>query len=435
MLFGTTTIYGVEGGSSHNITWPGQSPVVDTFEWSSALLNGIPVFTNGKDPLLFWNGDGAMAAATVPGWPVGTVCKAVAAFRFHVFALNIQNGSGTFENMIIWSDAAEPGALPASWTPGVANEAGSAILADTPGRCVGALPLQTQLLVYKPTSCYAVEYVGQPPLNIFTVRPTVRSTGLLSPHCLLDFGTQHLVMGNDDIVLFNGTNEPQSIAENRIKRFLASQIDETNANNAFMIRDISNREVWVCVPESGSTFATVAHIWDERRNTWVTRDLHQVRYGTIGFVADSTVDNTWNADADTWDSDLSVWGGDDTNSKTRVVLSEPSVLYVEDTADPVSVTGRIARYDLTFDDDTMVKVTSRVWVEGSGPGLLGMIFRLGSRADTEDDIAWGVFVTRQAGGTPYEVVGRYISIEIQQTGTDAWTVDRITIEADYNGSY
>lgn len=434
MSFGGSNIYAIQGGLSNNISRAAQAVVTNTFEWSSALLNGIPVFTNGKDPLSFWNGDGAVVANTVTGWPVGTVCKAVAAFRFHVFAMNISNASGTFENQLIWSDAAAPGALPASWAPAIGNEAGSAILADTPGRIVCGVPLQTQLMVYKPSSCYAVEYVGQPPLNIFTVRPTVRSTGALSPHCVLDWDTQHLVMGNDDIVMFDGLRV-QSIAENRIKRFLATQIDETNAANAFMVRDISKREVWVCVPESGNTFATVAHIWDERRDTWVTRDLNQVRYGTTGFVKDTVVNNTWDADAAAWDSDLSPWGGDDTNSTTRIVLAEPSKMFVEDTPDLVSVAGSLARYDMSFDDDTLVKVTERVWIEGAGAGLAGMQFRLGSRASTDANIVWGPFATRQAGGTPYEVTGRYISLEIKQTGTDPWTVGRITIEANYNGSY
>jgi hypothetical protein len=433
MLFGTNTIYGVEGNTPHNITKTAQQTVAGTFEWVSALLNGIPVFTNGKDPLLFWNGDGAVLAAAVTGWPVGTVCKAVAAFRFHVFALNIQDGTGTFENKIMWSSAADPGALPDSWTPDITNEAGSAILADTPGRCVCGVPLQTQLLVYKPTSCYAVEYAGQPPLNIFTVRPLVRSTGALSPHCVVDLDTKHLVMGNDDIVLFDG-QQVQSIADNRVKRFIANQIDETNAHNAFIIRDLSQREVWVCVPESGSTFATVAHVWDERRDTWVTRDLNQVRYGTTGFVSDTTINATWDATALLWDADANVWGGDDTSSTTSVVTVEPSTMFIENTANLVSVFGRVARYDMAFDDDTMVKVTKRVWVEGSG-NIEGMLVRLGSRASTEDDIAWGLLVPRQAGGTPYEVTGRYISVEVNQTGTAAWTVTRITVEAAYNGSF
>lgn len=435
MHFGADTIYGVEAGNMHDISYSGQQTVANTYEWVTALLNGIPVFTNGKDPLLYWDGDGGNAAAAVPDWPVGQVCKAVATFRFHVFAMNIDNSGGVFENLIVWSDAAEPGTLPASWTPAASNEAGSAILADTPGRCICGVPLGTQLMIYKPTSMYAMEYIGQQPDNIFSARPIVRSTGALSPHCVIEMG-RHLVVGNDDIVLTDGVNTV-SIAENRIKTFLANQIDETNQQNAFVVRDINKREVWVCVPEAGNTFATVAHVWDERRDTWTTRSLNQVRHGTTGIVSDADVDTSWDSDSETWDSDSSVWNSSAVQGKTRVVIAEPNQIYVEDTSDLVSVTGRLIKQDLTFGDDTLSKVTSRVWIEGSGRGLTGMQFRLGARASTDEDspIAWGPYVTRKAGGTPYEVSGRYISIEIVQTGTVEWTVDRISIEAEFNGAY
>jgi len=434
MVFGTNKIYGVRGGSNNDITPAVITAISNTYEWSSTLLNGIPVFTNGKDPVGTWNGNGANICTTVPAWPVGQVAKAVVAFRFHIFALNISNGSGTFENLVVWSDAAAPGALPSTWAPAASNEAGSSILADTPGRVVGGKPLGNQLFLYKPTSIYLAEYIGQQPTNIFSFRPVNRNVGLLSPHCVADLDTQHLVVGNDDVVLFDGVRV-QSIADGRIKHYLANQIDDTNSLNAFVIRDLSKREVWACVPESGNTFATIAHVYDERRDNWTTRDLFQTRYGTTGIVTDTVTNDSWDADATTWDSDVTAWDGGITASKQQVVTAQSSQMYVEDTSDLVAVLGRVARYDLTFDDDQQLKVTRRVWVQGSGAGIAGMTVRLGSRNDTAKNITWGPFVLRQSGGTPYEVSGRYISVEVNQSTTDTWTVDRIEIEAVYNGVY
>lgn len=437
MLFGTDDIFAIEGGNSFDISPAVLTPVVNPSEWVSTLLNGIPVFTNGKEPLMFWDGDGSSNAATVPDWPVGQIAKGVVAFKFHLFAFNIENGSGTFDNLIVWSDAAEPGTLPQSWTPGPDNEAGSALTADTPGRCVTGLPLGQQLMIYKPAAQYALEYIGQQPDNIFTVRPVQRSTGALSSHCVIEIelnGPQHLVVGNDDIILTNGVTT-RSIAENRVKRFIANQIDKDNAGNSFLINDVAKREVWFCMPEAGSQFATVAHIWDMRRDTWVTRDLNNLRHAAIGFVQDTAVDNTWDSDNQPWDEDLSTWGGENVNSDTRVVVAEPSALYVEDAADLVSITGRIIKEDMTLGDGTMQVLTQRVWIAGTGAGINTMQFRLGSRASTDDEIAWGPYVTRQDEGTPYEVNGRFISFEAFQTGTDPWTVNRVTIEAVENGAY
>jgi hypothetical protein len=377
---------------------------------------------------------GASIATPLANWPVGQVAKAVVSFRFHVFALNITNGSGTFDNMVVWSDATAPGAIPTVWAPSSSNEAGSAILADTPGRIITGRPLGNQLFLYKPSSIYLTEYVGQQPTNIFSLRPVNRNVGPLSTHCVVDLDTQHFIVGNEDVVLFDGVRV-QSIADGRIKRYLASQIDDTNALNCFVVRDLSKREVWVCVPESGNTFATVAHVYDERRDDWTTRDLFQARYGTTGLVTDTAVNNTWDAGALTWDGDAAGWDGGVTASKQQVVIAQASQLYVEDTSDLTAVLGRVARYDLVFDDDQMLKLTTRVWVEGSGAGLVGMQVRLGARNSTDQNIKWGPFVARAAGGVGYEVGGRYISIEVNQSTTDAWTIDKLTIEAVYNGSY
>jgi hypothetical protein len=433
--FSTNTIYAVEGPNSYNVTPVGMASITAPSEWTSALLNGIPVFSNGRDLPMYWDGDGAHLAQTLPGWPVATTCKAISTFKFHIFAFNIDSPSGIFDNVVMWSDAADPGTLPTTWTPAASNEAGSLFLADTPGRVICGIPLTAQLLTYKPQSIYAIEYAGQPPANIFTARPVSRSVGALGPHCVVEVdlnGPRHAVLGNDDVVITDGVGV-RSIADNRVRRAIANSIDETNALNAFVVRDIHRRELWVCVPEAGNTFANIAHIWDEARDSWVTRDLNQVRYGVAGYVTDTTTSETWDSDPNTWDSDSSIWNSGTIGKVPHVVTAEASKIYVEDTNDVVTLTSRIARYDMNFDDDTQIKITQRVTIEGSGTALNAVQFRLGARKSTKDNIAWGNFVACPSGGKAYEVNGRYISIEIQSTGGD-FTVDRIVIEAVYDGS-
>lgn len=435
MLFGTNNIHAVEGTNFYDITFAGLQSISNPREWTATLLNGIPVFSNGKDVLLYWDGNGASNALAVPGFPAATSVKFVVAFRFHLFGLNIDGPAGQFDNQIIWSDATDPGALPASWTPAPSNEAGSAILADTKGRCIAGMPLNGQLLIYKNESVYPLEYTGQPD-NIFSVGPANRSLGILGPHTIAHMGDKHLVVGNDDVCLFDGLNA-RSIAENRIKNALANTIDETYADNSFVVRDINKREVWVCVPESGSQFATIAHIWDERRDTWVTRDLNNLRHATVGFVTDSTVNATWNADAQPWDSDLSAWNEGSVGSITKVTVAEPNTIYVEDTPDSTSVTAFIAKNDLAFGDDSQSKIINGVLIRGTGLGFANVQFRLGSRASTDAAITWQAWQIAQADGslTVPEIDGRYISIEIRATSVSEWTINRIVFKWKYNGPF
>lgn len=435
LLFGASDIHAVETSNAYDISIAAQNTISNPSQWSSSLLNGIPVFTNGVDAPHYWTGDSGDDAIVLPDWPADTTCKFIVAFRFHLFALDIDSPSGVFNNLILWSDATEPGAIPQSWTAAADNEAGSAFLADSPGRCMAGSPLGTQLMIYKPTSFHAVEYAGQPPDNIFIVRPVVRSTGLISPHALKTIGIQQSVVGNDDVVLTDGINT-RSIADNRIKRALKNSIDADNAENVFTIYDDHARELWVCIPETGSQFATVAHIWDQTRDNWVTRDLNAVKYGTVGRVNDTAPSQAWDDDSQPWDEDLSVWNEAQDSGSQNVVLAEASALYIEDVAETNLVNAVIQRLDLAMGDAEQIKVTNRVRVEGSGAGLTSLFVRLGARNSPDEGVQWGPYVQRQSGGNEYEVAGRYISVEVSNnTSADPWTVTRITIEAEFDGEF
>lgn len=435
--FGADDIYALETSNTYDVSIASQLAITNPYQWSSTLLNGIPAFTNGLNAPHYWTGDGGDHAIPLPGFPTDTLCKFIVAFRFHLFALDIDSPAGVFNNLVLWSDATEPGAVPSTWTPAADNEAGSAFLADTPGRCVSGVPLGTQLMIYKPTSFHAIEYAGQQPDNIFVVRPVVRSTGLISPHALKTIGTQQAVVGNEDVVLTDGLNT-RSIADNRIKQTLKNSIDEENSQNVFTIYDDHARELWVCVPEPGSQFATVAHIWDERRDNWVTRDLNAVKYGTVGYVTDVTASQIWDDDAEAWDDDLSVWNEAQQGGLQRVVLAETEAVYVEDVAESNLVNAVLQRLDISFDEPEQRKLTSRVIVEGNGTGLNTLQIRLGARNSTDDSapVQWGSAVQRKAEGNEYEVAGRFIAVEVSNnTSAEPWTVTRITIEAEYDGEF
>ena len=405
-------------------------------EISSCLLNGIPCLTNNVSAPWYWDGNSAHLLLALPNWPASTVCAAMAAFRFHLFALNIAAAAGASSNMVKWSDAAGVNTVPATWVPAAGNEAGSVILADTPGACITALGLSQQLAVYKQQSIFALEYVGQP--NIFSQRTVVRSAGALGSHCVQEItaGGQlaHLVLGLDDVFIYDGT-AATSIATDAIKIYLANSVDDTNGGNSYIVRLPQRRETWICVPEKGNQFANIAHIWDEARNTWVTRDLNQTRYSAVGIVTDVTASDIWDADAAAWDTDSAAW--DEAAKRPRMLTSEAANYFVEDTSDAVVLTSRLQKLDMAFDDDTQIKMARRVWLRGTGD-LASMQLRMGFRNSPDAAITWNNFVpvaSPVGEGTAYEVVGRYISIEITHLGSLPWTIDRIVIDAVYVGPY
>jgi len=55
------------------------------------------------------------------------------------------------------------------------------------------------------------------------------------------------------------------------------------------------KEIWVCVPESGATYATIALVWNWTNGNIGIRELDEVPFGAAGVIASN-------------DTDSGVWG-------------------------------------------------------------------------------------------------------------------------------
>jgi hypothetical protein len=274
LFLGANTVHALETSNSDDVTpTAGMTAITAPWQWSSALLNGVPVINNIIDAPQYWAGNVLNPFEELPGWPAGTRCHSIAVFRFHLFALDIDGPTGHFEGQILWSNAAEPGAVPSTWTPAADNEAGDAILADTPGPCMMGLPLRGSFIIYKRSSMYAADYVGGN--EIFSIRTLFTSSGALTRHSVCDVNGQHLAVTDGDIILTDGTSR-RSIGQARMREYLFAQIDQDNYENLFVIYHRAANEVWICYPESGSSYCTRALVYDLAGDAFGVRDLADV---------------------------------------------------------------------------------------------------------------------------------------------------------------
>ena len=70
---------------------------------TSGLLNGVHFMNNGIDAPMFWDGTPANPMTVLTGWPASTTCKAMRAFKFHLFAMDMSKTAGEFEMQLLWS--------------------------------------------------------------------------------------------------------------------------------------------------------------------------------------------------------------------------------------------------------------------------------------------------------------------------------------------
>lgn len=434
LAFGADEVQALETSNIDDITpAAGLQAATSSWQWSTTLLNNIPCATNGLDAPFYWAGDVGTVAADLPNWPAGTVCKSLVAFKFHLFALDIDGPGGHFESQIKWSDAAAAGDVPATWTAAPSNEAGSATLADTPGPCMCGVPLQDSLLVFKRSSTYAVSYVAGS--RIFSVRLLDGARGALTRHAAVDVGGKVLVVTDGDVMLTDGVNW-QSVAQGRARNQIFTQLDQDNYENLTVEYDRAKDEVWICYPTSGNAHCSEALIYNVGGDTFGIRTLDELTHLRVGVVNDTANDESWDADSEVWDDDDSFWNSANFSLANEQLMTavDGDELTLEDDETATAVAATLFRHDLTMGEPERLKFARRVHVRTNAtPGTLYV--RVGARNTPTESITWGAErpLVTPGGFVNCRALGAYISIEIRSEGEQVWQVTGIDIEFELRG--
>lgn len=434
LAFGLDEVHALETSNVDDVTGSALSAVTSPWQWSATLLNNIPCFTNGLDAPRYWAGDVGTPAADLPNFPAGTICKSLVAFKFHLFALDIDGPSGHLESQIRWSSAAAPGDVPSTWTAAATNDAGSAILADTPGACQCGVPLQDTLLVFKRSSTYGVNYVGRAG-GIFSVRLLDGDRGALTRHAAVDVGGRVLVVCDGDVMLTDGVNW-QSVAQGRVRDYLFSQLEQASYENLFVEHDRSRNEVWICYPTAGETYCTEAIIYNVATDTFGVRELAQVTHAAAGVVNDTAQDASWDADAGAWDADDTAWNSANFSLANEQLLTavDGAELTLEDDDTATAIAASVSRDDLPLGAPERFKFVRRVHVRTNGtPGTLYV--RVGARNSPTGSIAWGaeVALVPPAAFVNARALGKLISVQARSVGTEVWQLSGLDLEYEDRG--
>lgn len=437
LMFGADEIHALETSNSDEVTPSGGlTAVASPWQIASTLLNGVPCFTNGLDAPHYWDGNPANPFAELPDWPAGSRCASLVAYRYHLFALGLTESGGAFPEKIAWSNAAEPGTVPDSWTPAADNEAGDALLADTPGPVHWGMPLRGSLILYKRASTYAVDYIGGSSDEIFSIRPLFTSSGMLTRRGGCDVNGQHFVVTDGDIILTDGTNR-RSVGQARQREALFAQLDQTYYENLFVTYHRAANEVWVCFPVAGNQHCTKALVYDVSNDAFGERDLPEVTCAAIGIVNDAAQSEDWDDDDGDWDDDSSYWNAQNYSFATEsIVLGYGTTASLQDTEDAVALEAGIGKYDMDFGDAARVKFVRRCHVrKQDGAGTLYV--RVGARMSTTDSILWSDEVTLVESEQVCNLFaqGRYISLEVRSDGAEPWIVSGVDIEAELRGYF
>lgn len=366
---------------------------------TGGALNGVFFLYGPSDGLYYWGGTAAVRLRQVP-FSVPASCVSVRPYKNFLVALSGQ--------VVYWTDAAEPGAIPTTFTSTDTNEAGSyPALAETPGLLVDSLPLGDANIVYKSDSYYAQQYVGG--IDVFSVTRLPGNDGLYRAWCVVDTPRGHVFLTqNLDIKIHQGGGA-NSIADGVIRKYFASSFDITNRpDRVFMTVNPEKSEVWILYATTSSTKGCdKALVWNWEANdgagAWGIFDMFAVTTGTEGvsFAA------------------CGLWPASLTSRSRLMLMNSDFDFLMVDSAATTSVTATLERTGMDFGDrDTMKFIQRSRWnVDGTAGNTMSVYH--GSSKTADGSVTWTSPATYTVGTTDYAdaraTSGRFGAVKMSTT--------------------
>jgi len=281
------TIYYWDGTSSIEI---GQVYGSDAALWNGGVFGGIAVFNNGIDDPQYWV-PSSDPVSTLTNWPTNWKARVIRPYKNLLIAMDMTIDGERYQTQYIWSDVADPGALP-DWdldTP--SSSSGSDVLEETQGAIIDGEPLRDYFVVYKEDATFILQFIGGQ--FVITNRMVLKTRGILTQRCAKEAYGKHYVLSNGDIFVHDGQNA-ESIADGRIRREVFDNIDPDNYVNSYVAPNFINDEMWFCYPEIGNTYPNKAAIYNWKDKTWGFRDLpnaSHIAYGVLPSTESRTIDS------------------------------------------------------------------------------------------------------------------------------------------------
>lgn len=441
-----------------------------TKKWSADNFGGLLIANNGVDVPQFWTGDAADNFADLTNWPAGYVAGNLRPFGRYLVALNLKVSGTPKPQLVKWSHPADYANVPSSWDytdPSV--DAGEYPLMDARGALVDQCTLREVNVLYTTEQAWAMRWIGGN--DIFGFKPAVLTQGALAQHCVARFkktGEFQLVLGSDDIYIFNGQTA-ESILEPKLRRWFFSQIDPTYYQRSFVVANPRFSEVWCCVPQVGYEQPNIALVWNWLTNTICFRDLLEdtddlltrssaATKGTPsivqGFMEDLTGE-TWATISGTYSTITLAWQAAlEASPVTPILLmagwgvNQPYL--VDSSADfaGAAIPWNLERTGIAFSgvdrqgqpksDGAMVKLLTEIWPRFDAAVGTEVAISIGVQMTQDEAPTWydeGVYVVGEDEFKAVYQVGRYFSIRYSNSSDGALRLLGYSLMIDGMGQY
>lgn len=353
-----------------------------TDRWDTDQWFNTRIFTNYVDYVQKWADDAASVSA-LGGTP--PVAKSCAVHANHLLLGNIYEGGdpspisvhnshiGDIED---WNEA------------NPANEADLFPLTEGDGHIRKLMRLGNSVVAYKDHGIHVLNYGG--PDLLYVTSMIAANRGCLSGYSVVDRGTEHLFIGQDNLYVFDGST-PRPFGD-RVWQWLRDDIDPDHKLLVWAFHHRAAREVYWCYrSNSGGDTDDTALVWNYDHDSFSVLDWP---FFATGYVYRTPAapnfdevnvpmnDIGYSFDTMTGLADLSVIGGD---ANGNLYIAQDDDSYTK--ADGNNVTATLESGDMDFGSMDDVKILNGMYIDATTVGGPLSIY-VGVRDSLAEEIRW-----------------------------------------------
>ena len=324
--YNTGQVSGLIGGTDTDLSVSGYTPSSTEGIYTSCQLGDV-FYINRNDRAPWAFPPGSSLFEVLPNWaPVDGpwTVNILRASNSALCAYGVTQNGVSAPNMVLTSEFALEGAVPASWDYTIGtNDATQNVLDELEGPITDACALGNLMIIYGQNETWVQALTGDD--NIWGYEPLFKDQGAISANCAIEIDKKHYVFGLNDIWMHDG-NSKESICDERTREFIFNGLNLANAQWCGVAYNKNLKEIYFRYP-SGDAFCfftgangcnrqAVFHI---PTGTWSFDDLPFV-FGAVMANFDSS--RTWATDTLTWATSGGSWASlNNTIKKVMAMVS------------------------------------------------------------------------------------------------------------------
>ena len=297
-----TKIYRYNGSAITDVTRT-SSGYSNTTMWQVEQIGSGIIFNNSADKpqyisstILSSNGE----FIDLANWPATLTTTSLKPYKSFLILAGYSEGGSLYNTRVRWSDEFDPSSVPSSYdVTSTTNLAGFNELGGENGNLVDQLTLGNTQIIYAERGVYAMDFIGAP--LVFSFRELFSDDGIISRGACASWEGKHLVVGNGDIYVHDGSSKT-SIANLKVRNEFYNALIDTES--VFCESLPSRSEIWIFYSVFGAVKDGTDNkyspnkclIYNWENNAFTFRDVPNLRSATHADVmAQGGTLGTWSA--------------------------------------------------------------------------------------------------------------------------------------------